>query len=273
MPEPPQEISLLDSLQGNWFKLPLKAMREVGPAVQTLSALLNITSSQTFTATSEISKRARLPLKTVYKHLATLHEMGWIENKHREKTRSGWLRRTATLAVTKKTRDNMSPYGFLPWWAACHVGYERVRPGSRDRRHTEKVCGYLPWSCKAVLSVWFAEFLRLVSVVQEQDDFDESDLLGTMNLIENIGGQERFKFSLKNLTEQTGLSRETVVSAKRLLNHQFGILRWFGRPPEKGVGTPTDYLGPNHEFRVIVTPVTETTCKISFRKGSGNGQS
>ena len=206
MPDP-QEISLLDSLQGNWFKLPLKAMREVGPAVQTLSALLNITSSQTFTATSEISKRARLPLKTVYKHLATLNEMGWIENKHREKTRSGWLRRTATLAVTKKTRDNMTPYGFLPWWAACHVGYERVRPGSRDRRHTEKVCGYLPWSCKAVLSVWFAEFLRLVSVVQEQDDFDESDLLGTMNLIENIGGQERFKFSLKNLTEQTGLSR------------------------------------------------------------------
>ena len=74
-----------------WFKFPLKAMREVGPAVQTLSALLTITSNQTFTATSEISQRARLPLKTVYKHLATLHEMGWIENKHREKTRSGWL--------------------------------------------------------------------------------------------------------------------------------------------------------------------------------------
>ncbi len=57
MPDSPQEISLLESLRGNWFKLPLKAMGEVGPAVQTLSALLTITSTQTFTATAEISER------------------------------------------------------------------------------------------------------------------------------------------------------------------------------------------------------------------------
>ena len=224
-----------------------------------------------------------LPLKTVYKHLATLNAAGWIVNKGREKTRGGWLRRTATVALTKQTLDNLTPYGFLPWWAACKVAYERTRQETRRSRngmrcseytdtYREKVWGSLPWSCKAVLSVWFAEFARLISVIKEQDDFDESDLLGALNLLENIGGQQRFLFSLKNLSQQTGLTKESVVAAKRMLNHRFGILRWFGSDQKKGVPTPTDYLGPNHEFRVILTPVTETMCRLSFRKGSANGQ-
>ena len=242
--------------------------------MQTLSALLKITSTETFTATSDIALRARLPLKTVYKHLGTLADADFIVNKHREKTRSGWLRRTATIALTKKTTDNLTPYGFLPWWAACKVGYEAIvtHSGRRRTQHTEKRFGSLPWSCKAVLSVWFAEFARLISVVKEQDDFDESNLLGALASLDNIGGQERFRLSLKDLTRDTGLTRESVVIAKRMLNHRFGILRWIGEGQKKGVPTPTDYLGPNWEFKVIMKPVTETTCTLSFFKGENNGQ-
>ena len=114
MPDASREIDLLASLHGEWFKFPLKAMREIGPAVQTLSALLKITSTETFTATSDIALRARLPLKTVYKHLGTLADADFIVNKHREKTRSGWFGRwTATIALTKKTTDNLTPHRFL----------------------------------------------------------------------------------------------------------------------------------------------------------------
>ncbi len=37
---PREEISLLASLNGEWLKLPLSIMRDVGPAVQTLGGIL-----------------------------------------------------------------------------------------------------------------------------------------------------------------------------------------------------------------------------------------
>ncbi|NLF06867.1 MAG: hypothetical protein GX594_02675, partial [Pirellulaceae bacterium] len=39
----PQEISLLESLDGEWIKLPLEVMRDIGPAAQTLGGILKMT--------------------------------------------------------------------------------------------------------------------------------------------------------------------------------------------------------------------------------------
>ena len=109
MPEPQEEISLLDSLEGEWIKLLVAPMQDVGPAAQTLGGLLKITSSQTFRPVSDIAVAARVPARTVEKHLVTLHNAGWIINKKRQPLKNGWLRRTATIALTKKTLDAMRP--------------------------------------------------------------------------------------------------------------------------------------------------------------------
>ena len=89
-----------------------------------------------------------------------------------------------------------------------------------------------------------------------------------------MGGDERFRFSLKWLTEQTGLTRDSVATAKRLLNHRAGIIELFcDHRRKQGITTPTDLLVPNWDFRVIVTPIDETHCKLAFSKGeSKSGQ-
>ena len=137
------QITLLDSLEGNWLKLPEAIMRDCGSATQTLGGLLAITNRETFVSQSRIAAGAHLPISTVRKHLVRLHDSGWIENGGRERIRGGALRRTATIRITKKGRENLKPYGFLPIWA-CHSGQLR-------------------WSARAVLSVWMARLCSLKS--------------------------------------------------------------------------------------------------------------
>ena len=231
---PVRHISLIDSLADEWLKLPCAVMRDVGPATQTLGGLLKHTNKETFVTTKDIAGRARLPLSTVRKHLVILHKHGWIHNAGRERTRTGRARRTCTIKIAQKTRDMMEPYAVLPWWACCNIA---------------KV-GRLPWSSKAVLSVVMARLMSLKSAAIESspdEDFtrpakladgarrslirepqlhtrpgatrkwlDERDeeLVGA---IDNLGGDERFRFGLDELTRSTGLTRESVVSAKRWL--------------------------------------------------------
>ena len=90
------DISLLHSLNGEWLKLPFAAMRDVGPAAQTLGGILAITSTETFSAASRIAERSRLPLPTVRRHLSTLAQRGWLDNLGRGHTRQGASRRTCT---------------------------------------------------------------------------------------------------------------------------------------------------------------------------------
>ena len=106
-----QEISLLDSLTttAEWLKLPVAVMVRSGPAAQTLAGLLKVTNRETYTAVATIARKARLPVKTVRKHLKTLHDDGWIEHQGRRPTRRGFLRRTATIKVTQQTKDVMEP--------------------------------------------------------------------------------------------------------------------------------------------------------------------
>ena len=125
-----QEISLLESLNSAWIKLPFEIMRDVGPAVQTLGALLKVTDKETYIAVGEIARCTGLPIGTVRKHLVTLDASGWIANRGREHTHRGRPRRTATIAITKQTKEKIEPYGAFPWWACCSMR-------KRDRRPVE----------------------------------------------------------------------------------------------------------------------------------------
>jgi hypothetical protein len=252
-------------------------MQDVGPAVQTLGGLLKITDRETYVAISEIALKARVPERTAKNHLTTLDNRGWIQHCGRQHTRRGFLRRTATIKITKQTKDRMEPYGLLPWWACCSVSYQaNVRVGRSKSYRPGIVVGRLPWCCKAVLLVVMARLCSLKAAVQQQDEVGDQTLVcewqdDFRDRLDNMGGDDRFRFSLDWLTERTGLHRESVIQAKRLLNHRFGILKWVGTKPTPGVNTESHLLVPNWEFRVVVKPAGEGRCTLAFDRGSENG--
>src|SRR5262245_17690349 len=92
-----QHSTLLSSLNEQWFKLPIEAVRDVGPASQTLAGLLKITKKETFSKVRDIAQRSRVPVKTCRKHLDLLCSRGWIANDGRQRTKAGRPRRTCTL--------------------------------------------------------------------------------------------------------------------------------------------------------------------------------
>ena len=231
-----RRISLLDSLDDPWIKLPLVPMRDVGPAVQTLGGLLAITSTKTFVPNKEIAERVRMPLATTCRQLVRLHDRGWIVNAGRNRTRTGILRRTSTIKIPKRTRDQLEPYGILPWWS----------------------CSKLPWCARAMVSVVLARLCRLKSVVEthEETDLDRDELVGT---IEEYYGEDRFRFSLNWLESHTGLSRPSIISAKQHL-HSLGIVSWSRW--RRG-----DVLYPNWDFAAVITPRTNGRCSVEFDNG------
>ena len=83
-----QEISLLESLNGEWLKLPLAVMRDVGPAVQTLGGLLEVTKKETYTAVTKISTEAHLPVGTVRRHLRA--RQGRMDQQSRARAYAAW---------------------------------------------------------------------------------------------------------------------------------------------------------------------------------------
>lgn len=224
--------SLLDSLDDRkWLKLPFTVMQDVGPAVQTLAGILAESDTETFVRAATIARQARLPVATVKKHLATLHAHGWIDNRGRQRTRGGVLRRTATIRVTEKTRQAIKPYGILPCWAG-ELG---------DR---------LPWSAKAILSVVMARLCSLKAAIEADERLAGNDFFAAL---EDLGGDERFRFSLDYLERTTGLARNSVIMAKRSLS-RLGIINWAGMTPAAGVETGTDALSPNLDLQIRVAP-------------------
>ena len=246
--ESKKEISLLDSLSGEWLKLPTKIMSDVGPATQTFAGVLMITNRETFVSVKAIAARARLPIATVRKHLVTLHDHGWIVNAGRERTRAGRPRRTCTIKLTTKAKAALRDYSYLPLWACCSI---------------TKV-GRLPWSTKAVLSIVMGRLAAMKSAIERQDGtgLDAEDFWGSL---ENMGGEDRFRFSIDRLERETGLHRESVVDAKRRLA-SLKMVDWL-EGNERG-----QLLIPNKAFRVVVTPASEGRCFIAFSRGSETGQ-
>jgi hypothetical protein len=242
-----KEISLLASLNDEWLKLPLSIVRDVGPAAQTLGGILNISKKETFVSATKISERAWMPLSTARKHLVKLDAHGWIENAGRERTRAGIPRRTCTIKITTKTKAALHEYGILPWWSCCYI----------------KGVGCLPWSAKVLLSVIMARLAAFKKTVELQDGSEPSDddFWGGMD---NLGGKDRFHFSLDRIERETGLHRESIVDAKYRL-FQLGII--------KLTATDTaDVLFPREAFRVVLTPASEGKVFLAFSRGSDSGQ-
>ncbi|MDZ4688159.1 MAG: hypothetical protein SH850_24050 [Planctomycetaceae bacterium] len=195
-----QRYGLVGALNQSWLKLPTCAMRDVGPASQTLGGIISITSKETFASAQVIADAARVPAKTCRKHLDTLHDRGWIQNEGRQATRRGIPRRTCTIKLTKQTKDLMTDYAILPWFATCYLAR----------------AGKLPWSTRAVLGVIMARLCSLKAAAErESGPLAEDEVFGA---IENMGSNERFRFSLSDLVKQTGLSRESVCIGKLQLS-------------------------------------------------------
>ena len=250
-----QKYSLATSLGCDWLKLPLAVMRDVGPATQTFAGFEKITHTETFIRVSEIAKTARVPLKTARNHLDMLEQHGWLLSKGRGHTKRGSPRRTNTIAMTAKAKalfpkrnaekapetDNQSKpdvidshYGFLPWWAC-------TRRGKRQ---------WLSWSSKAVLSIVMGRLAALKAASR-----DVQGKTGEEWLAERL--EDRFRFSLVDLEEDTGLSRASVIDAKGEL-HAAKIINW------SGGGTDSDCLAPNPAFRVVVTPAGGGMSYVNF---------
>lgn len=222
-----EQILLQDALElGAWLKLPWTIVRDVGPAAQTLGGLLQITLGETFVPLKTIAERARLPPGTAKEHIATLNARGWILNAGRQKRSSGWLRRTTTIAITPKTRKNIKPYGVLPLWA-CD-----------DSRFT--------WGAKAVLSVVMSRLLSLKAAIEQQDGHGCLHLDDIPASIDEMGGAERFGFSLRKLAREIGLDHKTITRAKRTLARA-GIIYIQGGQDFTGQHH-TDCLVPNWEW-------------------------
>ncbi|NQT17322.1 MAG: hypothetical protein HQ582_31500 [Planctomycetes bacterium] len=241
--EEPKRISLLDALELPWLRLPIAAMADVGPAVQTLGGLLQLTIRETFVPLSTIANEAHVPLTTAKKHLRTLHDHGWINNKGRQESRAGYLRRTNTIAVTRKTRDNLKPYAVLPWWACCNINFGRASIR-------------LPWGARAVLSIIMAKLAGLAKSAKEEEclGYDGENLAETIDEMTKGYTAERFEFGLLTLEKQTGMSHMAIAKAKRWLSGA-RIINWTGiRGQKKGTETLPDNLTPNWDFRIVKTP-------------------
>ena len=95
-----------------------------------------------------------------------------------------------------------------------------------------------------------------------REDEPEEDFWG---YLANMGGEDRFRFSITRLERNTGLHRESIVDAKRRLA-MLGIVNWISG--DDGC----DLLYPNPAFRISVTSLPEGRCSLAFSEGAESGQ-
>lgn len=242
-----EEISLLASLDLEWIKLPTAAVLDVGPAAQTLGGLLKLDPKETFRAIEANAQAARVPITTCKRHRVKLAKGGWIINTGRQKTPAGTRkRRTCTIEITAKTNVAKREYLFLPWWACCRI--ERI--------------GRLTWAAKVLLAVVMSRFASLKAAIERQDGtgLDADEFWATL---ENMGGNDQFRFSLDRLERDTGLHRESIVDAKERLA-SLKIIDWIGS--DDGC----DVLFPNEAFRVAECPAGEGRVRLRFAVVEGS---
>lgn len=235
-------ISLPESLRENWLKLPCDAVKHAGPASQTLAGIMQITNRETYCSAEEIANRARVPLATCRKHLAILADRGYIDNEGRQSTRAGIPRRTCTIRLTKQARDMSSDYYPLPWWAACYINR----------------LGRLKWSTKALLSLIMRRLMG-AAAWQERNDLSGDDDESKDDALIQYDSDDRYKFSLAYLSENLGLTRESVVNAKADLA-RMRIIDWCRG---NGINAP-DTLTPSLGFRVSIKPAGPGLVTVSF---------
>ena len=103
--------------------------------------------------------------------------------------------------------------------------------------------GVLPWSSRLLLSLVMSRLASLKTAVIKQDGhgMEADDMVGS---IENLGGDEKFKFTLRQLQDATKVSRETLVEAKANLQRN-KLIRLVVDPRDRA-----DMLVPRWDFIV-----------------------
>ena len=194
---PPQSsaTTLAEELDKPLCRISHTLMQTCKAATQTYYAMKSVASSETFVAVQKIAAVANLPVATVRKHLAKLADQGFIENLGRQRTAGGRPRRTCTRKIIT-ARDH---YGLLPTWAVCL------------RR----------WPEQAVLSIVLAQYAK-VRATADDEGWDASDWM------ENFSANRCWDFSLSDLQYTTGLSRHSVIEARRNLIDCLGLLQSYG---------------------------------------------
>ena len=231
----PYRLGSLMSGEGYFYKLLVGACHEVGPASQTLGAILSIAGKDgrgdVFMAVDKLASKVKLKAKTTRNQLTKLMENGWIENHGRE-----MHRRTCTYRVTQKTIDYLNQcssepridtelhadfdrnFGFLPlqFWASVALSRQ-------------------PWCVRVT---WAAIHRRYRSLLT---DAVKSESRPWEKLIDDA--EERFVFSISDLRFLTGLSKDKVIEAKRRLA-RLGVIT------QKPSTNSTQILSPVWNFKI-----------------------
>ncbi|MCE9553110.1 MAG: hypothetical protein K8T91_06990 [Planctomycetes bacterium] len=168
----------IDAIREEYIPLSRLAMKECGPAAQTLGGLYQLCGGKrrrTFASQESIAAAAWLSPRVVREHLPKLVAAGYLEYRGREALGESWRRRrTCTYVLTAKAIDHKAPYGVLPRWAAEHLS---------------------KWSERAIYSLLGAQWM-LIQMVADNETGCADD---------------RMELSLTTVQRMTGLTRPAVV--------------------------------------------------------------
>lgn len=187
------QLRLLDSIRrGAWLPLPLGAMRSVGAASLTLGAMLSLSRGKTFVANERIADAARLPLRTVKRHLSVLEGEGLVIDHGRGRTSAGRTRRTVTRSIAREVVQDR--YLILPRWLA----------GDPE----------LSWAHHAVSAVWFSRFARFAAAARRLCIADADSAEGLEEWESAAQGQAyRWRLTIPLVMAETGIGKTAAQLA------------------------------------------------------------
>jgi len=238
--EKPGYVPLVDAVNVNYIKLLVDAMHDVGPASQTLAAILDVTNSQTFVGRDKLAAIAGLSVRTTERHLLKLEAHRWIKNLGRQAgDDKSWKRRTCTIKLTPRTlaalrRDSQNgvpPYLQLPkWLTRC------LKPATGNK--PSRPFSYADLATFAAIASAYQKMERTAQKMEA----DRGYFLHMVSL------------SLATLRKMTGLSQQSIVAAKAELA-ACGLIKVFPHRAKptyiEDYSTPDDII-PNWDAQIPI---------------------
>lgn len=213
---PAKYETLLAFLRGrNLFRVPCDVIRCCGPAAWTFAILRSSGKQGTFMSLAKLAAKVGQSRRTVIRHLDTLVTAGWTT----KTPRNG--HRTCTYTAREAIGDAQE-YLLLTRWSGMTWG-ELV------------VMGMVTTQARKLL-------VAAADTYGEHGNDDEA-----LGALDNLGGDERFRLSLRTIEETTGLAHHTILAAvERLHRRKLIIIR------QDNDGS--NLLIPNWSAKVRVSP-------------------
>lgn len=210
--------NVYNSFQQRTLLYPLAIVKDVGPAVEAFSVIYRTSRDITFASSKYISKHSHMPHSTYMKQLKTLIDKQWIIDRGRQRTEQGYLRRTKTILISPKAKRWMKPYWQMPDWAS--------RKYYPDFTFTDRV----------LIAMVFTELLMI-----SRDPSINLKMPLPEQIRSFVKEHRRCMFSLTYIKDETGLSTEPIVRAKKKLV-KLGILEAI--PGDHRISEPDQLLFP-----------------------------